>query len=714
MKLAQPYKHKDLKTHIEIFPCKTFPQGAIIVNAVGHICELANPAEYKKEWGGRWSVEQLPIVPEEHKFILKVTPSKRKVFNLISKYIKDSTISTVVHCGDIAREGELLIMEILLLAGNKKPVKRLWTSSLTPTAVKKAFDNLKDQKDTMPLYYEALARQRADWIMGINFSRLTTVLLEQKGIQSNSGGFPVGRVMTSILGIIYKREMEIRNFVSRPYWDVLAEFSLGEQSFIGKWYKPGADHIFNEEQAAVLADICKDNEAVIYSVEKKKEENQPPQFYNLTQLQLEGNKRLGLSAAEILEIAQSLYLKGLITYPASPVHITREEAKLFPTILSNLSKIPEYNPLLPVPIDDISSNKRYVDESKTDDHFALLVTEEPVNFEQLTDHEKVIYDMIARSVIAAHYPNAVYDKTEIISVIEDKFSFKTKGKQLVEPGWKVVFQTEGTQENQPEMALPSLEEGDLVKVRTVDIEQGITAPKARLNQGSLVKVMENASAFIEKDEKQGLSKSDLSLGTVATRADIIKKLLEKKYISVKKNEVYIEPKGQILIKALGENSYLTSPVTTGNMEKYLEMVGKGKKDYKPFVQRTIDVTKEYIEKIKEDSKNWDFTEIMEQFQKEETVGPCIECKEPIVDKGNFYGCTGYNSSGCSFSLPKEKSGKKLSQHHITSILEKGTTPLIKGFKKRNKDDTFDAFLVWNKEEKRLKFNFEGVPPKSKK
>ncbi|MDE3840952.1 hypothetical protein C0966_16935 (plasmid) [Bacillus methanolicus] len=310
-------------------------------------------------------------------------------------------MSFVINAADAGREGQLLIDEILYFLNNKKPVKRLWTSSLTKNSVIKAFQNLKDNREFKGYYYEAISRQRADWLVGISVTRTLSILLSEKGINKT---FSAGRVQSALMGIIYQREKEIENFVSKPYWDCEAEFQFGENKLVGKWFKEDADHIFELEAAQALADFCKDNSAQVYSVIKEEKRSPPPQFYNLSALQMEANRLYGMSPAAVLSYAQSLYDRSLITYPRSDSrYITPEEAKWLPSILNNLAKLDEYKPLINGTTKDISKDKRYVDKDRVTEHFAIVLTEEIVNPLTLPRGEQLIYDLIAKSIIAAHY-----------------------------------------------------------------------------------------------------------------------------------------------------------------------------------------------------------------------------------------------------------------------------------------------------------------------
>ncbi|WP_209124480.1 type IA DNA topoisomerase [Alkalihalobacillus sp. BA299] len=721
-RLSLPFGGKKQKDCYIISPCETFPKGARIVWCVGHIMELAEAKEYSEEYA-EWKLEHLPIIPNP-KFQLNVVSNKKTVFNTIKKYINESTTMEIINAGDPAREGQLLVDEVINVTNFKrKPVKRLWTTSLTAGAVKKAFSNLKDNKEYKSLYDEALSRQHSDWLVGINMSRCASILMQQKGVDRSLGAFSVGRIQTPLLSIIYDREIHIENFKSKPYWDVYADFNINGHTYRGKWFKGETDHIFYKQKAEALMVVIKDKPAYVYSIDSERKDYKPPRFYNLSSLQEEGNKRFKYSPKQTLDIAQSLYEKGYISYPrSSPEVVTEEEASEFPNILEKLASVPLYQSLLPAPIESLMGNKRYVDNEGVDDHHAIIVTDQIPNLSSLSQAESNIYDMIARRVIAAHFPDASFDISSIITVADENFSFLTKGKVVVEEGWKKVIYPSGeekheggqSEESEENNTLPPLQVNESGVVQSTSYKEGKTQSKPQFTLGSLISVMKNAGSTVESSDKEGYKNSDFALGTEATRAGIIEQIQKQKYISVKKNQVYLTSKGRMLIEALKySNGILTSPLMTGQWEVALSKISKGEKTYGSFIEVTkAMVTKTITETIKS-SEQWDFQEMIEESRQEVIVGNCKLCGGPVIDKGSFYGCENYAKTQCGFSISKKIAGKTLTQANVKSILMKGTTPLIKGFKKKNKDDTFDAFLIWDSNQNKLTFSFEGVSPKKK-
>ncbi|MFD1736161.1 DNA topoisomerase 3 [Bacillus salitolerans] len=706
------------KQYHELPPHEYWKEGAIAVWCIGHILEPVMPEEYDVKYK-QWKLEHLPIIPEEFK--LKVSPDKKAAYTIIRKWVNDATVSIIIHCGDPGREGCLLVDEVLLFSNNRKPVERLWTTSLTPSAVHKAMKQLKDNKHYQSIYYEAVSRQRADWVIGINASRAMTCLLGEKGL---SDLFSIGRVQTGTLSIIYRREMEIKSFQSEPFWDVFLDFSTPKgDTYRGKWFKQGEEHVFNEAKAKALGEYCKEKEAVVTSVVEDRKFIPAPQLFNLTHLTAVANSLYKMAPDRVLSVAQELYEKKIISYPRSePRHVSKEEAKEFPSILKNLGEVEAFKHLLPVPIQDISSNKRFVDDTKVDDHYAIIPTELVPNLDELSADEKRIYELIAKSLIAAHYPPAEEDVSEVITTVDNHFTFKTKGRKLVADGWRKVFGMESdsnSEENETdegEAVIPSLKESELVAIQSLEIKEGKTSPPKRFPHGQLPTIMKNAYAYLTADEKQGFKTEELRLGTVATRSNVITQLMKRKFISVRKNLVYCEPKGQLLIELLGEKNWLASPLTTGAIEQVLAEIGAGTQPHEPFLNRINVRVKELIHELMEQSKEWSIPVEMKQslssnnqmnHNQESSIGACKLCGEPVVDKGKFYGCSAYSKTSCNFTVNKVVAKKEIPLDEIKKLLNEDSTSLIKGFISSSSGNPFDAFLVWNDASSKVKFRSWG-------
>lgn len=706
-KLAAPFPHQKKTGYIEIHPCHQFPQGACLTWAVGHLCELVPPEQYDPKWK-KWSMQTLPILPE--RFQHRVVKSKWKQFNVIKDLLKRKDLSEVIIASDAGREGEAIVRIILNLCKNSKPTKRLWISSLTANAVTKGFQSLLDEQETRNIYYEAISRSCADWIVGMNASRAYTLLLQQYGI---SDVFSTGRVQTPTLALIVKREEEINNFKSEPFWEVVATFQKEEMTFQGKWHKGGETRIKEKEMAERIVAFCQGKEAEISSIEKERKSFQPPYLFNLSSLQATANKLYKFSPQQTLDIAQKLYLKGIISYPRSDSNfITKEEAKMLPEILEKISKIKAYESFFPKP-NSIENNKRYVNEKKVKDHYAIIPTEQVKDPAKLADEERKIYDLIIKRLIAAHYDNAIFDYTTVHSLVDKRANFISKGKETVQPGWrKVIYEDKG--ETNEEQELPALQEGFLLSIPKVKLKEGKTQAPKRFTEGELITLMKSAGKYIEDGELVKVLNRTEGLGTEATRAGIIGVLKDRKYIYVQKNRVFATEKGKLLIKAIG-SSILASPEMTAKWEQRLSEIGEGKASPAMFMEQVKKLSAKLITDATAQSKNWNFegidvdsvklTSPKRKGQKKTmtAIGNCKKCDGKVIDKGSFYGCSNYRQSQCDFTISKKMLGKTIPTANILKLLQDDDSGLIQGFQKN--DRTFAATIVWNSEMGKTEFKW---------
>jgi DNA topoisomerase III len=709
LKLAAPFSFKKKDGYLEIAPNHLFPKGALLTWAIGHLCELVPPEDYDPKWK-KWSLETLPIIPE--RFQHRVSKSKWKQFNIIKELVHRKDVSEIIIGGDAEREGEAIIRIILAQCKNAKKMKRLWISSLTPKAVIKGFENLLDESETRNIYYEALSRACADWLVGMNASRAYTLLLQQKGI---SDVFSTGRVQTPTLALIVKREKEIENFQSEPFWEVVATFHMNGKEYKGKWHKDGETRLNDESMAQKIWQFCKGKKAEISSVEKERKEFQPPFLFNLSALQATANKMYKFSPQKTLEIAQKLYVKGIISYPRSDSsYVTKEEAAMIPEILQKLSKLDSFKEYFPLPFSSIMNNTRYVNEKKVTDHYAIIPTEQVTDPAKLSADEEKIYNLIVKRLIAAHYDKAIFDYTTIHTIVDGRATFLSKGKEQIQEGWrKVIFGNKKEKDQEEdEQDLPSLQEGEQGIVQDVEVKSGKTQPPKRYTEGQLITLMKTAGKHLEDEELVKVLNQTEGLGTEATRAGIIGVLKDRKYIEVKKNQVFATNKGKLLIESIGD-SILASPEMTAKWEQRLHEIGEGKASPKEFMEQAKKLAVKLIEDAKKQSQSWNFEGYpLEEFKKQKTgkkktstgtkVGKCKKCEGDVVDKGTFYGCSNYSTTKCDFTISKKILGKTISQANIKKLLKDGKTELIKGFKKGEK--MFDARLEWS--ENKIKFLFE--------
>lgn len=715
--VCNAFGYEDKKSHLVLKPQSPFKNGAIAVWCVGHIMEMMEPKEINPSYK-EWNLEHLPMELISYQnqtkmkaFPLKVAKASKPAFDEIKKWLNNPKIKGVIHAGDCARNGQLIVDEVLIYLKNTKPVRRLWINSLEATAVKKGFNALKPNEDYYSYYEEALARQQSDYIIGMNASRLFSLLMQSKGVHEV---FPIGRIQSSFLRILADRERAINNFRPTPYYLLQGMFEKDSMTFPALYVMEG-ERLTDKEHAQSLAKYMSGKEGVVDSIEEKPEYDEPPSFFNLTSLISEMNKRTQQSPEEIQEIAQELYTKGFISYPrADPIVVNPEEAATFPEILLQLQSRGWGNGHLPTPLQDISNNKRYVNSDLTDDHYAIVPTVKVPTKEELPTIERLMYQLISNRLITAHYPAAIYQLTRATILVEDEFSFGLKEKRVEHLGWKVTLETDTpSPKNSNEekvISMPALTPGESVQLGLVNILEKMTTAPKRFTQGDLPTVMENVSLYLTAEEKKGISKDQLSLGTVATRSSIIKKLMNHHYIQVKKNKVYVQGKAFILMEALGPDSWITSPRTSGVMEQYLADIGKKKSPAPPFVRRTQQIVNELIKELKDKAPTWQLdpqymAELKECGNPYTSIGKCLLCGGDVVDKGSFYGCLNYNTTKCGFSISKTISGQKISQKQVELILTKQRSDTLSNFKKKNKEGTFKAQLIWSDQKGQILFDF---------
>lgn len=702
--LASIFQHKKQNGFIEIFPNELFPAGAYVTWAIGHICQLVQPEKYDPSWK-KWSLDTLPIIPDH--FAYEVTKDKAKQYAVIKKLVSDPRVTEIIHAGDAGREGELIVRNILRLTKCHKPMKRLWISSLTANAIRDGFRKLLDERKTRNLYLEAYTRACADWVVGMNASRLYSLLLQKQGF---SDVFSVGRVQTPTLALIVKRELEIENFKSEPFWEVQADFLINRKKYLGKWQNDGETRIKTKELAEKVANFCREKPADVSEVVAERKEFPPPLLYNLSALQAEANKRFKFPPKKTLDILQQLYQKGNVSYPRSDSrYVTKEEAAGFPEILAKLAHIKDYQPLFPLPIASISENKRYVNEKKVTDHYAIIPTEQIPHVEQLSTDEQKIYDLIVRSLIAAHYHKAIAEYTTVTTLVDGRAQFVSKGKVQIAEGWRKVVH----HKDQDEDPLPLLTKGEQGQTIKVEVKESQTQPPKRYTEGQLITLMKTAGKHIDDKELEKILTKTEGLGTEATRAGIITMLKERAYIEVKKNVVYPTAKAKILIRAIGRE-ILASPEMTAKWEQKLKEIAEGSASPNQFMEQTKKMVHHLITTTTDQAGNWTFSDdIRETFTpgKQRTkkrtftkLGPCKKCNGTIVDKGSFYGCSNYKNNHCDFTISKKILGKTITQKNIKLLLTEGKTEVINGF--TTKDKCFNARLYFDEKENRLQFLFE--------
>jgi DNA topoisomerase-3 len=657
----------------------------IVTWAVGHLVELSEPEDYDASLK-KWNINTLPIVPETFK--LKPNKQTYKQFAIVKELLNRSDVGNVVNACDAGREGELIYRYIMRLANCHKSSRRLWLSETTPEAIKKAFAALRNSIDYDLLGYAAEARSRADWLVGINATRAFTV--RQNTLLS------VGRVQTPTLALIVNREREIRDFVPVPYWQLDAEFiKVDGQSYRGKWFKGKQNRFNNQEQATLMRDRLVGQRGIINDIEQKKLVDKPPLLFNLNDLQKEANRKFGMSAQRTLNAAQSLYEKHkLLTYPRTDSrHLTKDLANSLISRIKALSKHAPYYDFAEQAVRAGKLGGRYVNDAKVTDHHAIITTNVAPNLSKLSNEEQKIYDLVARRFLAVFLNDAKYMQTTIITDVIGE-TFVTKGKVVLELGWREVYQPAETKNDQDEdnSVLPVVTKGEEVTAETIELSEKETNPPKRYTDASLLAAMEGASKLVDNKELKNAMKGS-GLGTPATRAAIIERLIKVGYIERQKKNLLPTAKGETLIDLVPE--LVKSPEMTGQWEKTLSDIEEGNYDPKDFMQGIVAVTHKIVDLAKSQ-------QVTDVSVANESLGKCPLCGREVVESKKGYGCAGYKD-GCKFVIWKEVAKKKLTIKQVQTLLTDGKTGELKGFTSKA-GKKFNAILVLD-ENGKIKFEF---------
>ncbi|MGQ1783739.1 MULTISPECIES: type IA DNA topoisomerase [unclassified Saccharicrinis] len=648
----------------------------------GHLCTLKEPHDYLPEWK-RWNLGTLPVIPS--KFGIKLIENKgvEKQFGVIQKLVQSAT--EVINCGDAGQEGEVIQRWVLQKAGCKVQIKRLWISSLTEEAIREGFEKLYDNDKFNPLYAAGSARAIGDWLLGINATRLYTIKYSQPGTVLS-----IGRVQTPTLALIVNRYLEIENFVPQPYWELKTVYKeVTFNSTQGKFSS-------KEEGSSALEKI-KDKPFEITDFNRKPGKEAPPRLFDLTSLQVECNKKFGLSADETLKGIQSLYEKKLTTYPR--VDTTYLSNDIYPKIEGILKGLKQYNQLVePLLSAKIRKSKKVFDNKKVTDHHAIIPTGMTPP-ESLSRDERIIYDTVTRRFIANFYPDCEISTTTILGKVED-VHFKTSGKQVLKENWRVVYKSVAGKKDSEDKILPEFVKGESGP-HEPDFQEKETQPPKYYTEATLLRAMETAGKQVDDDELRELMKEN-GIGRPSTRANIIETLFKRKYIYKVRKNVLPTAMGVKLMEFIS-NDLLKSAELTGLWEKKLREIETGEYQASEFMAELKQMVSDIVFQVKNDYSKGKII-IEEDDEKEIKPKPkakpktgmelkCPRCKEGSMLKGkSAWGCSAY-ASGCKTLIPFEYLGKSFTDKQVEALILKGKTPSIKGFilegKKVNGQVSFD-------------------------
>ncbi|MDU4961084.1 MAG: DNA topoisomerase III [Sporomusaceae bacterium] len=545
----------------------------VVTWALGHLVTLAEPEDYNKDYK-EWRLEDLPMLPDNLE--LKVIRQTSAQFHAVKQQMQRPDIKDLVIATDAGREGELVARWIMAKAKWRKPFKRLWISSQTDAAIRDGFAALKPGAEFNSLYEAALCRAEADWLVGLNITRALTC---KYNAQLNAG-----RVQTPTLAMIVRREQEIQSFIPRDYWTVRARFG----DYFGDWRDSGGNsRLFDQNQAKAIAAKIEGKNGVISEAASQAKTEPPPLAYNLTELQRDANKRYGFSAQKALSLLQGLYEQHkLVTYPRTDSrYITSDIAPTLAARLRAMAAGPYAALVRPLLAKPLTPGKRFVDNSKVSDHHAIIPTEQPLQLAALSEDERKLYDLIARQFIAVLYPPRRYQQTTLRTSVEGEH-FYAVGKVELERGWRAVndrpADTGEQEEELPDQTLSAHHKGEQLAVSACSVNKGKTKPPARYTEAALLTAMESPGKFIADEELRESIKQS-GLGTVATRAEIIEKLIHTSYIERHGKELTPTSKGKQLINLVAKE--LKSPELTAQWEQSLTNIAQGKERRADFIAR---------------------------------------------------------------------------------------------------------------------------------
>ena len=646
----------------------------------GHLCTLKEPNDYSENWK-RWSLASLPMIPPRFGIKLISNPTYEQQFKTIEELMQNAEM--VINCGDAGQEGELIQRWVMQKAGCKCPVYRLWISSLTEEAIREGYQHLKEQSDFTKLYEAGLSRAIGDWLLGMNATRLYTLRYGQ-----NRQVLSIGRVQTPTLALIVNRQAEIDNFKPEPYWELKTVYRNTTFSVTkGKFTK--------KEEGEAFLEIVRQKEFTVTDISEKKGKEYAPRLFDLTSLQVECNKKFAFTADDTLKLIQSLYEKKVTTYPR--VDTTFLSDDIYPKVPNTLNGLVDYIDLTASLLKaKIRKDKRVFDNSKVTDHHAIIPTGVPAR--NLTDNERKVYDLVVRRFIAAFYPDCEISTTTVLGKV-DKVDFKVTGKQILKPGWRVVFGAEQKDSD----AEPSDEEGvlpDFVKGESgphkPTLGEKWTQPPKPYTEATLLRAMETAGKLVDNDELRDALKEN-GIGRPSTRAAIIETLFKRNYIRKERKNLFPTATGVELIDTIQEE-LLKSAELTGLWEKKLRQIERGTYEARTFLEelklmvhqvvinvlsdqtgRTITIEQAAPEKPQAEKEPKGKKTRKPRAKKEKTAGQpesttvpvkpvCPICKKGSILRGKTaYGCSEYKD-GCTFRMDYATYGEGLSDEELVKVI----------------------------------------------
>jgi DNA topoisomerase-3 len=671
----------------------------VITWAVGHLVQLADPDEYDEKFK-KWRMADLPIVPSRFKLVVRDERSQKQM-TVVRNLLRRDDIDKVVNACDAGREGELIFAYLYEKAGSSKPVQRLWLSSMTEQAMRDAFGSLRPGADLATLEEAARSRSEADWIVGMNATRAATIRLRS----SFDGAVSLGRVQTPTLAILTRREEEIRAFVPEKYWLVDAKFAADDaRQYEGRYHLKAQPRIGSAEEAEAIVAAVRDQRGEITKLDKTEKKERAPLLYDLTSLQREANTRFGFSARRTLAAAQRCYEEHkALTYPRTNSRFLTSDmvAEINPTA-AQVGRRPEYAAAARYVTGlDLLPLARVVDDEKVGDHHAIIPTNSEHKLEKMNDDDRRIYDLVTRRFLAVFHPEAVFENTRVETTVAEHV-FRTRGKVLLVPGWRGVYgelaEGEGADDDEGrEQQLPRLELSEQVDTREVASAEKETKPPRRYSDASLLGAMETAGKLVDDDELREAMK-DSGIGTPATRAAIIERLIDVGYVERDGRSLVPTEKGMNVIRLLGEHM-LTSPGLTGEWEHRLARIESGEETRQRFMEDIAKFAGATVGEL--DAK------LKDVRIPRANLGPCPVCGHDIVENRKGYSCWAREDPGCGFVIWKAKAGKQLPAAVARELIQTGrTAKQVTGFKGRSGRSFRAKLALMQNEEGKWRVEFD--------
>ncbi|MCO4764216.1 MAG: DNA topoisomerase 3 [Myxococcales bacterium] len=689
---------------------------------VGHLVELVAPQTYNPEWKS-WRLDTLPMIPE--RFELSPRDGATDQWQVVKRLMRDKRMAEVVNACDAGREGELIFGYAYQLANCKRPVRRLWISSMTDAAIRKGFQTLRDGEKQRPLEDAARCRSEADWLIGLNATRAMTVRMRQGG-----GGalLSLGRVQTPTLAVLTEREDAIESFEPREYWHLKGTLTAEAGSWQGMWtrldkrgqpLKPPrkgtepADHEWpdrvwsRDEAESLLQRLKSGSKGEIRHVARREKRERAPLLYDLTSLQKEANRRFGFSAKRTLEIAQRLYEQHkVLTYPRTDSrHLSTDQVDGLPDVLRGVRFGP-YEKAAGETLDKwpVKLSKRVVNDAEISDHHAIIPTGVDPRGARLDRDDKRLFDLVTRRFLAVFADDAVF----ATATIDARFPiadapaegpqedcFLARGRTMLDPGWRTIDPPRSTKK---ELLLPAVNQGDATTLGGAKLHTGSTRPPPRLTEATLLAAMERAGEGLEDAELERAMKRN-GLGTPATRASIIETLLSRRYIQRDGQHLLPTPQGRALIASL-PIADLRSPRLTGQWEARLVAMAEGRESRDAFMDDVRTLTEKLVEAIATMTTDGAVARVLSPpEQGGEALGGCTRCNKGTVRALRF----GWGCDSCGLRIPGQVASRQISPRMAKTLLNQGHTPVVKGFKSK-KGSTFSAALKWQ-DDGRVGFDF---------